>query len=99
MEVRSVAEKEPRYRDGAARSAQRCHRNARIKPPDKLFEHEYRAGDRSAKCRGEPSACTGGEECFDIVLLTTKSGRKKIFDLRAYRLASCLPKRQQGRLE
>src|SRR5262249_37165774 len=84
LEVRSVAEEEPRYRDGAARGAERRDRDPRIKAPHKLLEHEYRASARCAKCRGEPSAGTGGEECIDIVLVTAKGGRKKMTNARPH---------------
>src|SRR5262249_59853259 len=78
LEVRSVAEEDPRYRDGASRSAQRRDCDPCVKSPHQLLEHEYRASARCAKCRGEPSAGTGGEECLDIVLVTAEGGRKKM---------------------
>jgi hypothetical protein len=50
----------------------------------KLLEHEYRTGDRRAKCRGKPSARTGGQKCLDIVLVTSKGGRKKMTNARPH---------------
>ena len=84
LEVWSIADEEPRYRDGAARGAQRRDRDACVKPPHKLLEHEYPTGARCAKCRGEPSARTGGRECLDVVLVTAEGGRKKMTNARPH---------------
>jgi hypothetical protein len=34
--------------------------------------------------RGKPSACTGGQECFDIILVTAEGGRKKMTNARPH---------------